>query len=85
MLSSRNDWNYNAGMDESLNTHKGGGGGTYFPLWRNALGGSYILRTIPCFSGSIRLCCLFCVLLRAFHGACIFQLEISRFTYETKG
>lgn len=25
MLSSRNDWNYNAGMDESLNTHKGGG------------------------------------------------------------
>ena len=25
MLSSRNDWNYNAGMDESLNTHRGGG------------------------------------------------------------
>lgn len=28
MLSSRNDWNYNAGMDESLNTHRGG-----VPLW----------------------------------------------------
>lgn len=26
MLSSRNDWNYNAGMDESLNMHRGGGG-----------------------------------------------------------
>ena len=25
MLSSRNDWNYNAGMDESLNMHRGGG------------------------------------------------------------
>lgn len=25
MLSSRNDWNYNAGMDESLNTHREGG------------------------------------------------------------
>ena len=29
MLSSRNDWNYNAGMDESLNMHTGGG----VPLW----------------------------------------------------
>lgn len=29
MLSSRNDWNYNAGMDESLNMHRGGG----VPLW----------------------------------------------------
>ena len=25
MLSSRNDWNYNAGMDESLNMQRGGG------------------------------------------------------------
>ena len=28
MLSSRNDWNYNAGMDEFLNMHRGG-----VPLW----------------------------------------------------
>ena len=26
MLSSRNDWNYNAGMDESLNMQRGGVG-----------------------------------------------------------
>ena len=25
MLSSWNDWNYNAGMDEFLNMHRGGG------------------------------------------------------------
>ena len=30
MLSSRNDWNYNAGMDESLNMQRGGG---WVPLW----------------------------------------------------
>lgn len=29
MLSSRNDWNYNAGMDESLNMQRGG----WVPLW----------------------------------------------------
>ena len=29
MLSSRNDWNYNAGMDESLNMQRGGGVGTF--------------------------------------------------------
>ena len=29
MLSSWNDWNYNAGMDESLNMHRGGGGGGF--------------------------------------------------------
>ena len=64
MLSSRNDWNYNAGMDESLNTHRGGGylcginNTPYsFTMLHIKIFGGYVFSSLAKRFGGVRISC----------------------------